>query len=123
MQKRSLRCAPVFASPPFVALATLLATSVQAGPCAPKIDRVQAQVDARIDAIAGSGRAGIESRAARLHYQPTPASIAVAERRLDESAGTRRALGDLARARKADREGHAQACEAALAEARAAIAP
>jgi hypothetical protein len=105
------------------AFASLLATSAQAVPCAAEIDKVQAQVDSRIDAIAGSGRAATESRAARLHHQPTPASIAGAEQRLHESEGTRRALAALRRARKADRTGHAGACEAALAEARAAIAP
>jgi hypothetical protein len=103
------------------ALAALVVTSAQAGPCTAEIDKVQAHIDARIDAIAGAGRAGTETRAARMHYQPTPASIAAAEQRLHESEGTRRALAALARARSADRAGRTSACEKALAKARAAI--
>jgi hypothetical protein len=105
------------------AFATLLASQAQAGPCAAKIDKVQAAVDAKIDAIAANGPTSAETRAARLHYQPTPASIAAAERRLRESEGTTRALADLVRARKADRAGQASSCEKALAAARAAITP
>ena len=101
----------------------VVASSAQASPCAAEIDKVQARIDAKIDAIAGNGRAGVETRAARLHHQPTPASIAAAEQRLHESAGTKRALAALTRARKADRAGQAGACEKDLAAARAAIAP
>jgi len=103
------------------AVFTMAATWAQAGPCTAEIDKVQAQVDAEIDAIAGSGPSAAETRAARLHHQPTPASIAAAEQRLHESEGTRRALAALARARSADRAGRASACEEALAQARAAI--
>jgi hypothetical protein len=123
MQMRRDRCVIIRDLLLLAAFATLLATSAHAGPCAAVIDKVQAQVDARIDAIAGSGRAGTETRAARLHHQSTPASIAAAEQRLDESEGTRHALAALRRARKADRTGHASACEKDLAKARAAIAP
>jgi hypothetical protein len=104
------------------AFATLLAVAAQAAACAAKIDKVQAQVDAKIDAIAGRGPEGAETRAARLHHQPTPASIAAAERRLHESQGATRALAALVRARKADAAGQESACEQALAAARAAIA-
>ncbi len=99
----------------------MAAPCAHAGPCAAAIDRLQAQVDAKIDAIAGGGLAAAETRAARLHYQPTPASIAAAEQRLRESEGTKRALAALARARKADEAGRAEACAKALAQARAAI--
>jgi hypothetical protein len=100
----------------------MAAAGAQAGPCTAKIDKLQAQVDARIDAIAASGPAAAETRGARLHHQPTPASIAAAERRLHESEGTTRALEALLRARRADAAGKVSACEKALAEARAAIA-
>lgn len=98
------------------------ASSAHAGPCTARIDRLQREVDAKIDAIAGSGPASAETRAARLHHQPTPASIAAAEWRLHESEGTKRALAALARARKADAAGNAGACDKALAQGRAAIA-
>jgi hypothetical protein len=102
--------------------AAVLAGAAQAYSCAAKIDKVQAQVDARIDAIAGRGPEGVETRAARLHHQPTPASIAAAERRLHDNEGTTRALAALVRARKAHAAGQESACEQALAAARAAIA-
>jgi hypothetical protein len=57
-----------------------------AGPCTQDIERLQAQVDARIDAVAGAGPAGPESNAARLHREPTPGSIAAAEQRLGEGS-------------------------------------
>jgi hypothetical protein len=99
----------------------MAAPCAHAGPCTTEIDRLQTEVDAKIDAIAGSGPAAAETRAARLHHQPTPASIAAAEQRLHESEGTKRALAALARARKADTAGRAGACAKALAQARAAI--
>jgi hypothetical protein len=102
-------------------LGSLPAGAAAADPCAAEIDKVQAEVDARIDAIAGSGHSGAETRAARLHHQPTPASIAAAERRLHESEGTTRALAALVRARKAEADREAGACEKAVAAARAAI--
>jgi hypothetical protein len=105
-----------------LALTLCLAAAARAAPCAAEIGRVQAAVDAKIDAIAGSGPESAETRAARLHYQPTPASIAAAERRLHESEGATRALAALVRARKANRAGQESACEDALREARAAIA-
>ncbi len=100
----------------------LFATSAQAGPCSAEIDKAQAAVDARIDAIAGAGRSARESTAATLHHQPTPQTIAAAERRLHESEGATRALAELVRARKADAAGEAGGCEKALTEARSAIA-
>jgi hypothetical protein len=103
-------------------LALCLATGVQAAPCGAEIDKVQAAVDARIDAIARSGPESAETRAARMHDEPTPASIAAAEHRLHESEGATRALAALVRARKANRAGQQSACERALREARTAIA-
>ena len=105
--------------------ALLLLFSVQpglAGPCAGDIDQVQAQVDARIDAVAGAGPAGTESGSARLHRQPTPGSIAAAEQKLGEGKAEEAALAALARARTADAAGDKAACDRALAEARQAIA-
>ena len=101
----------------------LMVQPVLAGPCTQDIDRVQAQVDARIDAVAGAGPAGPESNAARLHREPTPGSIAAAEQRLGEGRPMEAALAALARARTADGAGDRTACERALADARQAISP
>jgi hypothetical protein len=92
-----------------------------AGPCAQAIDRAQIRVDANIAATAKAGKSAPESRAARLHHQPTPASIAAAESKLNEGSGGEAALAALARAREADRANDAPACNRALAEVRRAI--
>ncbi|WP_297296716.1 hypothetical protein [uncultured Methylovirgula sp.] len=94
----------------------------QASSCGKDIDKVQLQVDARIDAIAKTDPGARESRAALLHHEPTPASIAAAERGLKGDARVRRALAALKRARSAEVRGDTKACETALADARAAIA-
>ena len=96
-----------------------------AGPCSGEIDRVQARVDAKLDAVAATGPSGPESAAATRHQQPTPGSIAAAESRLgDFSAATVAAIkAGMTRAREADRAGDAAACEQALAGVRRAIGP
>jgi hypothetical protein len=100
-------------------------TSVYAGPCAQEIDRLQARVDAKLEAAAHVGPSAPESSGALLHRQPTPGSIATAESRLGEmSSATRAAItAGMARAREADRAGDASACEQALADVRRAIGP
>jgi hypothetical protein len=101
----------------------LSASAANGASCGAQIDKVQAQVDARLDAVAGTDPGARESRAALLHHQPTPASIAAAERGLRGQHGVERALAALKRARKAKASGDWQGCETALAEARAAITP
>jgi hypothetical protein len=94
-----------------------------AGVCSDAVASMQAHVDARLDAIAGAGRAAVESGAALMHRQPTPGSIATAEEKLGELSpekiSTVRAA--MTRAREADAAGDKAACERALAEAQALI--
>src|SRR5262245_46913726 len=111
-----------------VAGAAALAASMSAsyaGPCSPEIDRVQAEIDARINATAGAGPAARESTAATTHRQPTPGSIAAAEARLGEVSPQKlEAIGAaMTRAREADGAGNQSACEQALADARRALGP
>lgn len=107
----------------FSAFALLLtAQPGLAGPCTPEIDRVQAQVDARIAAVAGAGPTGAESSAARLHRQPTPGSIAAAEQKLGEGKPEEAALEALARARTADAAGDKTGCDEALGVVKKALA-
>ena len=89
-----------------------------ASPCSQDIDRVQATIDAKLEAQAAAGRSARESTAATLHRQPTPGSIAAAEVNLgDISPEKIQAVEALmARAREADRAGDQSACEQALAE-------
>ncbi len=101
----------------------LMAQPSLAGPCTQDISRTQAQIDARIEAIAGAGPAGPETNAARLHHQPTPGSIAGAEQKLGEGKSMEHALAALARARIADDAGDKVACDRALVEARQAMTP
>jgi hypothetical protein len=101
------------------------ATAGYAGPCSNEIDRVQARVDAKLDATARTGPSAPESSGALLHRQPTPGSIAAAESRLGEmSAATVAAIAaGMARAREADRAGDQSACEQALTDVQRLIGP
>src|SRR5229473_1393030 len=89
-------------------------TAVYAGPCSNEIDRVQARVDAKLEATARTGPSAPESSAALLHRQPTPGSIAAAESKLGEISAAAIAAA-MTRAREADRGGNQSACEQALA--------
>jgi hypothetical protein len=104
---------------------TAATTAVCAGPCTEAIDRVQASLDAKIEAAARSAPSAPESPAARLHRQPTPASIAEAVSRLGQiSPDTVQAVrAAMARAREGDRVGNRSACEQALADAQRALGP
>jgi len=111
-----------------VAWAAVLIASTSAsyaGPCAHEIDRVQAQVDARLEAKAAAGPTARESTAATMSRQPTPESIAAAEARLGEvSPQKMEAVATaMARAREADRAGDRSTCEQALADVRRALGP
>jgi hypothetical protein len=99
----------------------LFAMPSLAGPCLHEIDRMQAQVDARIGTAAGAGPSAPQSRDAGLHHQPTPQSLAAAEGKLGEGSQMEAAVAALARAREADRADDKNACERALAEAQRAI--
>jgi hypothetical protein len=106
------------------ALAASIATG-NAGPCSSAIDRMQARVDATLDARAAAGPMAKESAAATMHRQPTPESIAAAEEHLGDLSAQRAAAiaQAMERARAADRAGDKNGCEQALAEAEAAIGP
>ena len=101
------------------ALPTFVSESY-AGACASEIDAMQARVDARVEALARTGRSAPERSGALQHHQPTPGSIAEAESRVGD-ASARIAQAASARAREADLKGHQKACEDALAEAQRAI--
>jgi hypothetical protein len=89
-----------------------------ASPCSQEIDRIQAMIDAKLEAQAAAGRSARESTAATLHRQPTPGSIAAAEVNLgDISPEKVQAVEALmASAREADSAGDQSACDQALAE-------
>jgi hypothetical protein len=108
------------------AAALAASTSVgYAGPCSRAIDRMQARIDARLEAVAGAGPMAPVSSGAYLDRQPTPRSIAAAEARLGElSPQTIEAVrAAMIRARDADRAGNRRACMRELADARRAMGP
>jgi hypothetical protein len=89
-----------------------------AGPCSKEIDRVQAKIDAQLEAAAAAGSTAAESSGATLHHQPTPGSIAAAEGQLgelspDQATAVFAAMG---RARDADATGDQSACVKNLSE-------
>jgi hypothetical protein len=100
---------------------TAATTAVRAGPCTEAINRVQAGLDAKAAAAAGSAPSAAETPAARLHRQPTPRSVADAASISQETVQAVRAA--MARAREADRGGNRSACEQALADAQRAAGP
>jgi hypothetical protein len=108
-----------FFSPAAVICMSLIAAGrAAAGPCTAEIGREQAKIDAALDREAGHGTAGVEGTAATDNRQPTPASIAAAERALGEGVSIREALAALDRARRADGKDDASGCRLELVDAR-----
>jgi hypothetical protein len=95
--------------------------SADAGPCSGEIARAQADADLRIDATAGAGASQPESVGAKLHHQPTPGSVAQAERKAGEGADNEQILALLAQARQSDELGDREACEKALKNLRSLL--
>ena len=111
-----------------VACAAALAASMSAsyaGPCSHEIDRVQAEIDAKLEAKTAAGPSARESTAATMHRQPTPGSIAAAETRLGDvsSQKVEAVAAAMARAREADHAGNQSACEQALVDVQRALGP
>ena len=109
-----------------ISVAVILGASTSASyasPCSEAIDRMQARIDAKLEAAAAAGPSTVESSAATMHRQPTPRSIAAAEVQLGgvskEQAETVGAA--MARAREAERGGDQSACEQALSDAERAL--
>ena len=109
----------------FGAIAFIASVSASyAGPCTDDIDKMQARIDAKLQAKAAAGPTGRQVGAS-THVQPTPRSIAAAEEKLGEvSAETVVAVRQaMLRARAADSAGDKNACEQALADVQRAIGP
>jgi hypothetical protein len=94
-----------------------------AGPCSEEIQSTNESGEKKLEAVAGAGRTGVESKNATMHRQPTPHSLATAEEQIGELSPAdddafREAIG---RAVKADENGDAAACQQALSDARRAL--
>jgi hypothetical protein len=84
----------------------------QAGPCTAQIAQLEQQINATPPGPQ-SGPTGPQTLGAQLHYQPTSADIAHAER-----VANRDGEAAMAKARKADAAGDGAGCKAALIEAK-----
>jgi hypothetical protein len=89
-------------------------------PCTQQISDVRDAAKAKMNAAAAAGRGGHESKAATMHRQPTPDSVARAEAQLGEMSEKDIDAYDqaLERALTADRANNLAECENALTEAR-----
>jgi hypothetical protein len=101
-----------------VAFAALLGStaSSQAGPCSSQIAQVEQQVRALQAAPPASGAGeptAPQTLGAQLHHQPTPGSVQHAEHTANADADAA-----LDRARKADDDNNADACDEALRQAK-----
>jgi hypothetical protein len=95
-------------------------TASYAGPCTDDIDKMQARIDAKLEAKAVAGPTGRQVGAS-THVQPTPRSMAAAEGVSPQMIETVRQT--MLRARAADSAGDKSACEQALADVQHAIGP
>jgi hypothetical protein len=90
----------------------------RAGPCSKDIESMQSKIDARLNAVAAAGPDAKQSVQAQMHRQPTPGSIANAERELGELSPSTivKVNAAMNRAQKADSAGDESGCRQALAE-------
>jgi len=97
----------------------------QAGPCTKDIVSMQARIDAHLGKAAAAGPTADQSVGAQMHRQPTPNSIANAERKLGDLSPTTivKVNAAMDRAQKADVAGDEKGCRQALAEVARIIAP
>jgi hypothetical protein len=93
---------------------TVSVSASYAGPCSQEIDRLRAEIDAKLGALAAAGPSAPESTAATMHRQPTPRSIAAAENMSPQKMEA--VTTAMVRARAADDAGDQRACEQVLAD-------
>jgi len=94
--------------------------SVAHAGCSGDIDRMQARIDARLEAIAAAGPFVPPGVSAGMGVQPTPFGIATVEERMGELSGNKvdAVRAAMAQARAASVAGNDKACETALADVR-----
>ena len=102
-----------------------LALPCQAGPCTKDIEAMQVRIEARLNAMAAKGPSAKQSVGAQMHRQPTPDSIANAERKLGDLSPSTivKVNSAMDRAQKADSAGDESGCRQALNEVAGLIAP
>ncbi len=105
--------------------AIALSATAKAGPCTGEIASAQARFDVALKEVDAVGATAAETTGAKLHHQPTAASVEGAEKQADMMSMERQKkfLDAIDRARKEDRAGDAAACRKDIADARATLPP
>jgi hypothetical protein len=103
------------------ASASLPAAAAGKTACSADLRRTTKAVDRALDRYAATAPFAPESKSATLNHQPTPSTIARAERRFDNWPNGSEAVAAVQRARQANEAGDIQGCLNALREARMAI--
>jgi hypothetical protein len=95
----------------------------RAGPCLAEFYSIEARIDAWLNAKAAAGPTAEVSSEALLHRQPTPRSIASAERRLGTVSPQKldAIRQGMARAHDADSAGDLDSCRRALSDVEALL--
>ncbi len=99
-------------------------STAHAASCSNDIDRMQARIDARVEAIAAAGPFVPAGLSAGMGVQPTPFGIATVEERMGEVSHSKvdAVREAMARAHAASAAGNDKACENALADVRRIMA-
>lgn len=103
------------------ASASLPAAAIGKTACSADLSRTSRAVDKALNQHASTAPYAPESTFAKLNHQPTPSTIARAERRYDNWPNGSEAVAAVQRARQANKAGDIQGCLDALREARMAI--
>ena len=108
-----------------VAMLTASVSAVRAGSCSDDIDRMQARIDAKVEAIAAAGPFVPAGISAGMGVQPTPFGMAVVEEKMGEISRNKvDAIREaMAQARAASSAGNYKTCEQALARVRRLMHP
>jgi hypothetical protein len=91
------------------------------GPCAAAVERMQDELDARVEAAIDTARFARDARRAFGLPPPPQGALAITGGSDDGGSWIGQAVAALAQAREADRSGDSAACEQALAEVQRAI--
>lgn len=119
--RENLFCACSLASALLIAAISLPLPTQAKTACSAELRRTRIAVNRALDQHASASPYAPESTFATMNRQPTPATIARAERRFDNWPNGGEAVAAVARARQANKAGDVQGCLDALREARIAI--
>jgi hypothetical protein len=117
----NLLCAFSFVSTLLVAAISLPQPTLAKTACSAELRRTSRAVDKALDRYASTAPYAPESTSAKLSHQPTPSTIARAERRFDDWPNGSEAVAAVQRAREANKAGDIAGCLDALRDARMAI--